>query len=101
MSTFKSWSLMITLVCLKVEDGLEEVCFDFFVHCWLSQMYEDENECWSNWGGFSAQENRCYRANCGNPKKGHLVTLQLQGKAQIREFVVLTSECKVKIEFEI
>ena len=62
---------------------------------------KDEQECWSDWGGFSAQANRCYRADCGNPKRGHLVTLQLQGKVQIREFVVLTSECKVKKEFKI
>ena len=58
-------------------------------------FYKDEQECWSNWGGFSAQANRCYRADCSSPKKGHLVLLQTQGKAQIREFVVLTSECKV------
>ena len=36
----------------------------------------------------------------GNPKRGHLVTLQLQHKVEIREFVVLTSECKVSYHKE-
>ena len=75
--------------------GVSVKCW-FNLNMWIQLItYPVQDECWSNWGGFSASGNRCYKAQCGNPKRGHLVTLQMQHKAEIKEFVVLNSECKV------
>ena len=46
-----------------------------------------------NWGSFSANYKRCYRLDCTTPKTGTLVTFQSFRGIQIREIVVLTSEC--------
>ena len=80
--------------------GISSILIYYDLNIFNLITYSVQDECWSNWGGFSANGNRCYRADCGNPKRGHLVTLQSQHKVEIREFVVLTSECKVSYHKE-